>query len=233
MRLNKFLAQSGVASRRKSDELIKMATTEVNGKVCMDPAYKVGPNDKVLFDGKKLSLTKEKIVLMFNKPSNIITTVKDNEGRKTVMDYIHNKVRVSPVGRLDKDTKGLLLLTNDGDLHQYLTHPKNEVPKDYEVIIEGKLDLKDSKKISRGIYIGYKEYGKAEILNNNCHKGRSTIIIRLKQGKKREIRRIFFRLGKKLLHLKRIKYSNITLGDLKEGEYRQLTKNEINKLYDI
>ena len=232
MRLNKFLAQSGVASRRKSDELIQMATTEVNGKVCLDPAYKVSPDDKVCFDGKRLVLIIDKVVLMLNKPEKVITTVQDTHGRKTVIDLIKSKIRLSPIGRLDKNTKGLLLLTNDGTLHQYLTHPSHQVPKDYEAVIEGKLTQENIIKLKRGIYIGNKEYGKAEILKQNTIKGRSTIILRLRQGKKREIRRIFFRFNKKLYSLKRIKYAKLTLGNLKEGEYRQLTTNEINSLYD-
>jgi len=232
MRLNKFLAQSGVASRRKSDELIQMATTEVNGKVCLDPAYKVSPDDKVCFDGKRLVPIKDKVVLMLNKPEKVITTVQDTHGRKTVIDLIKSRIRLSPIGRLDKNTKGLLLLTNDGTLHQYLTHPSHQIPKDYEAVIEGKLTQENIIKLKRGIYIGNKEYGKAEILKQNTIKGRSTIILRLRQGKKREIRRIFFRFNKKLYSLKRIKYAKLTLGDLKEGEYRQLTTNEINSLYD-
>ena len=232
MRLNKFLAQSGIASRRKSDELIQMATTEVNGKVCLDPAYKVSPDDKVCFDGKRLVLIIDKVVLMLNKPEKVITTVQDTHGRKTVIDLIKSKIRLSPIGRLDKNTKGLLLLTNDGTLHQYLTHPSHQVPKDYEAVIEGKLTQENIIKLKRGIYIGNKEYGKAEILKQNTIKGRSTIILRLRQGKKREIRRIFFRFNKKLYSLKRIKYAKLTLGNLKEGEYRQLTTNEINSLYD-
>ena len=232
MRLNKFLAQSGVASRRKSDELIQMATTEVNGKVCLDPAYKVRPDDKVCFDGKRLVPIIDKVVLMLNKPEKVITTVQDTHGRKTVIDLIKSKIRLSPIGRLDKNTKGLLLLTNDGTLHQYLTHPSHQVPKDYEAVIEGKLTQENIIKLKRGIYIGNKEYGKAEILKQNTIKGRSTIILRLRQGKKREIRRIFFRFNIKLYSLKRIKYAKLTLGDLKEGEYRQLTTNEINSLYD-
>ena len=232
MRLNKFLAQSGVASRRKSDELIQMATTEVNGKVCLDPAYNVSPEDKVCFDGKRLVPIRDKIVLMLNKPEKVITTVQDTHGRKTVIDLIRSKIRISPIGRLDKNTKGLLLLTNDGTLHQYLTHPSHQIPKDYEAIIEGKLTQDNIIKLNRGIYIGNKEYGKAEILKQNTIKGRSTIILRLRQGKKREIRRIFFRFNKKIYSLKRIRYAELTLGDLKEGEYRQLTKNEINSLYD-
>ena len=170
---------------------------------------------------------------MLNKPEKVITTVQDTHGRRTVMDLISSRIRLSPVGRLDQQTRGLLLLTNDGDLHQYLTHPKNKIPKDYEAIIEGRLSTDNIKKLTRGIYIGDKEYGKAEIIKQKTHKGRSRIILRLRQGKKREIRRVFFRMKKKLISLKRIGYSNLTLGSLKEGEYRQLSTKEINSLYDL
>ena len=233
MRLNKFLARAGIASRRKSDELIQMATTTVNGKVCLDPAYKVDLKDSICFDGKKVVVDSKKVVLMLNKPKKVITTVKDTHGRKTVMDFVPSKLRLTPVGRLDQNTTGLLLLTNDGDLQQYLTHPKNKVPKDYEVLIEGKIDMKNIQKLKSGIYIGYKEYGKGEVLEQKTIKGRSKIILRMKQGKKREIRRIFHRLNKKLISLKRIGYASIKLGNLSEGECRQLTKNEINDLYQI
>ena len=231
MRLNKFLAKSGVASRRKSDELIQMATTEVNGKVCIDPAYNVTPNDSVYFDGKKVKLIEDKVVYMLNKPEKVITTVSDTHGRKTVMDYINSKFRLTPIGRLDQQTTGLLLLTNDGDLHQYLTHPSNMVAKDYEAIIEGKISYNQRKKLKRGIYIGYKEYGRAEIIKQETLKGRSNVQLRLRQGKKREIRRIFFRLKIKLLSLRRIGYSNLKLGNLKLGEYRKLNPKEIKSLY--
>ena len=231
MRLNKFLAKAGVASRRKSDELIQMATTKVNGKVCLDPAYQVKIKDLIHFDGKKIIVEKKKIVFMLHKPKKVITTVKDTHGRKTVMDFIPSKLRITPIGRLDQNTTGLLLLTNDGDLQEYLTHPKNQVPKDYEVYIDGKLNMKDIQKLKRGIYIGYNEYGKAGVLEQKIHKGRSRILLRMKQGKKREIRRIFHRLNKKLISLKRIGFASLKLGDLKEGEYRELTKNEIYKLY--
>ena len=233
MRLNKFLARAGIASRRKSDELIQMATTTVNGKVCLDPAYKVDLKDSICFDGKKVVVDSKKVVLMLNKPKKVITTVKDTHGRKTVMDFVQSKLRLTPVGRLDQNTTGLLLLTNDGDLQQYLTHPKNKVPKDYEVLIEGKIDMKNIQKLKSGIYIGYKEYGKGEVLEQKTIKGRSKIIFRMKQGKKREIRRIFHRLNKKLISLKRIGYASVKLGNLSEGECRQLTKNEINDLYQI
>ena len=167
---------------------------------------------------------------MLHKPKKVITTVRDTHGRKTVMDFIPSKLRITPVGRLDQNTTGLLLLTNDGDLQQYLTHPKNKVPKDYEVYIEGKLNINQVQKLKSGLYIGYKEYGKAEILEQKVHKGRSKIILRMRQGKKREIRRIFHRLNKKLISLKRIGFASLKLGNLREGEYRELTQNEINKL---
>ena len=233
MRLNKFLAKAGIASRRKSDELIQMATTMVNGKVCLDPAYHVKKEDSVHFDGKKVIVEKKKIVLMLHKPKKVITTVRDTHGRKTVMDFIPSKFRITPVGRLDQNTTGLLLLTNDGDLQEYLTHPKNKVSKDYEVYIEGKLNIDQIKKLKSGLYIGHKEYGKAEILEQKVHKGRSKIILRMRQGKKREIRRIFHRLNKKLISLKRIGFASLKLGNLREGEYRELTHNEINKLYSL
>ena len=230
MRLNKFLSQSGIASRRKSDELIKMATTEVNGVLCFDPAYDVKKSDVVKYDGKKISVIEKKIVIMLHKPKNIISTVSDTHDRKTVMDLIPKNIHLNPVGRLDKDTTGLLLLTNDGELHQYLTHPKNEIPKDYEVIIEGKLDQLQIKKIKKGIYIGHKEYGRAKVLNQETKKGRSRVVLQLTQGKKREIRRLFYRLGLKLLTLKRIKFSKLSLGNLKIGEFIKLNKQQIQSL---
>ena len=230
MRLNKYLARSGVASRRQSDDLIRRATTEINGQICLNPAYYVKPNDKVLYDGRKISPVGEKIVIMLNKPKNVITTVKDDCGRKTVMDLLKIKTRVTPVGRLDKNTTGLLLLTNDGKLQHYLTHPSNGVIKSYEAIIEGRLDYKCVEKISKGIYIGYNEYGRAEIVSQNTRKSRSKIVLKLKQGKKREIRRIFFRLRKKLISLKRIGYSNLSLGNLREGDSRYLQNKEIRLL---
>jgi len=230
MRLNKFLAQAGVASRRKSDELIQMATTEVNGIICNDPAYNVKKSDIVKYDGKKITPIKKKIVVMLHKPKKVITTVKDTHGRKTVMDYVPNGIKLVPVGRLDKNTTGLLLLTNDGDLHQFLTHPKNQILKDYELIIDGRISKVQIQKLKRGIYIGEQEYGRAEIIEQNTKKSRSNVILRLRQGKKREIRRIMFRLKIKLLSLKRIRFSNLYLGDLLEGEYRILSNQEIKAL---
>ena len=231
MRLNKFLAQAGVASRRKADELIQMATTEVNGKICLDPAYDVKDSDVIKYDGQKVKPVQEKIVIMLHKPKKVITTVKDTHGRKTVLDIVPSKYRLTPVGRLDQDTTGLLLLTNDGDLHQYLTHPKNRIPKDYEAVIEGRMTASQIQKLIRGIYIGDKEYGKAEIVSQDTKKGRSVVILRLHQGKKREIRRIMHRLKLKLISLKRIRFAGLELGDLPEHHYRTLNEKEVKLLH--
>ena len=207
-----------------------MATTEVNGKICLDPAYKVKKEDIVRYDGKKVGPINKTFVIMLNKPKNVISTMKDNLGRRIVKDYIPKKIKLNPIGRLDQNTTGLLLFTNDGDLQQFLTHPKNKVSKDYEAIIEGRLSSTQKRKIHSGVYIGQKEFGKAEILNQITKKTRSKVLLRLRQGKKREIRRIFFKLKFQLHALKRIGFSEIKLGDLKEGHYRQLTKSEISCL---
>ena len=207
-----------------------MATTEVNGIICLDPAFQVYENDIVEYDGQKISPINKTIVIMLNKPKKVITTVKDTHNRKTVMDFIPNKFRLTPIGRLDQNTTGLLLFTNDGDLHQFLTHPKNKIPKDYEAIIEGRITLAQKQKIKKGIYIGFKEYGQAEVLEQSTQKTRSKVILRLRQGKKREIRRIFYKLNVKLISLKRISFSQIKLGNLEEGSHRALNKREISLL---
>ena len=207
-----------------------MATTEVNGKICLNPAYDVTEKDIVRYDGRRIDIINETIVVMLNKPKKVISTVKDTHNRKIVMDYIPKKFRLTPIGRLDQNTTGLLLFTNDGDLQQFLTHPKNNVSKDYEAIIEGRLSPLQKRKIKKGIYIGFKEFGQAEVLDQVTEKTRSKVTLRLRQGKKREIRRIFFKLKVKLFSLKRISFSKIKLGTLKEGEYRELRKNEISLL---
>ena len=168
-----------------------MATTEVNGKICLNPAYDVREKDIVRYDGQKIEPINKTFVIMLNKPKNVISTMKDTMGRKIVTDFIPKKFPLNPIGRLDRNTTGLLLFTNDGDLHQLLTHPKNKISKDYEAIIEGKLSSNQKRKIQRGIYIGQKEFGQAEILNQITEKTRSKVLLRLRQGKKREIRRIF------------------------------------------
>ena len=230
MRLNKFLAKSGIASRRKSDELIKMATTTVNEEIILDPAYNVEEKDLVRFDGKLLKIDEEKIVIILNKPKNVITSVSDQFGRKTVMHFLKSKKRLVPIGRLDKDSTGLLLLTNDGDLHQYLTHPKNQIPRQYIVIIEEIIDSLKLKRITKGLSIGEGEIGRARVISQKIIKGRCEARLELKQGKKREVRRIFRSVKIKLFSLHRVSFGSINIGSLKTGESRYLQKNEIKNL---
>ena len=230
MRLNKFLAKSGIASRRKSDELIKMATTSVNEEIILDPAYNVEEKDIVRFDGKLLKIDEEKIVIILNKPKNVITSVSDQFGRKTVMHFLKSKKRLAPIGRLDKDSTGLLLLTNDGDLHQYLTHPKNQIPRQYIVVIEKIIDSSKLKRITRGLSIGEGEIGKAMVISQKMIKGRCEARLELKQGKKREVRRIFRSVKIKLFSLHRVSFGSINIGSLKIGESRFLKENEIKNL---
>ena len=230
MRLNKYLSRSGVASRRKSDELIKMATTTVNNEIVLDPAFEVGKNDEIRYDGKLLKIDNQKVVIAFNKPKNVITSVYDPFNRKIVMDYIQHKKRLVPVGRLDKDSTGLLLLTNDGDLHHYLTHPKNEVIREYDVSIDRVIKSKEIYRMKKGVSIGEGEIGKAKVVNQKIIKGRVKVRLILKQGKKREIRRTFRTLKIKLYSLKRVSFAGVELNGLKESEYRILNENEINRL---
>ena len=230
MRLNKFLAQAGVASRRESDRLIQKGTTTVNGQLVTDPAFNVSEKDEITYDGKYLTIQEKTVVYMLNKPKGVITTARDTHGRKTVMDMIPSPRRLFPVGRLDKDTTGLILITDNGELANYLMHPKNRVSRYYEVEIEGRLSLKEIAKIKKGIFIGNGEFGSGEIVSQDTQRGRSIIEIRLRQGKKREVRRIFQFLDKKVYLLRSYKYGSMVLGDLKMGQWRGLTKAEVEKL---
>ena len=196
--------------------------------------FKIAPNvqkgDIVRYDNRIVKLENQFITILLNKPLGVITTVKDTHNRKTVMDLVNVSTRIFPIGRLDKNTSGAILLTNDGDLHQYLSHPKNKVEKDYEVVIEGLISDSQKQKLKKGIYIGYGEYGKAEILSQIKLKKRSTVILRLTQGKKREIRRIFLRLKIRLISIIRIRISGLSLGKLKIGKFRILNETEVKSL---
>ncbi|MFC1565727.1 pseudouridine synthase [Candidatus Neomarinimicrobiota bacterium] len=230
MRLNKYLAQSGVASRRESDRLIQEGTVTVNGQVMINPAYQVQESDEVTFDSKVLTPQESTVVYMLNKPKNVITTARDEYGRKTVMDLIPSNRRLFPIGRLDRDTTGIILITDNGELANYLMHPKNRVSRFYEAEIEGQLNPKEIAKIKKGIFIGDGEFGRGEIVKQVTRKTRSTITIRLQQGKKREIRRIFYSLGKKMYSLHRFQYGTMVLGNLQPGQWRGLTQKEVNSL---
>ena len=230
MRLNKYLAKSGLASRRKSDELIKMATTTVNNEIILDPAYKVNENDEIRYDGRLLQIDQDKVVIMFNKPLGIITSMDDPKNRPVIADYFPKNMRLFPVGRLDKNTTGLLLVTNNGDLANKLMHPKNLIPKIYEAETDLLLNTKLISKIKKGVFIGYNQWAKAIVVNQKKIKSRILVTLQLHHGKNREIRRLFNKINRRLFSLKRVRYGDLELGNLPLGKFRELNKIELNKV---
>ena len=230
MRLNKFIAKSGECSRRQADKYVKGGSVTVNGSLELNPAYQVLGADDIRFDGRRITSSEKTITILLNKPMGYITTSHDPFKRKTVMDLINHKERLFPIGRLDKDTTGLLLLTNDGNLANLLTHPKNKIPRIYELEIDKPFESWEKKKISKKIYIGQKQWGKAEILEQKKNKGRTTVLLRLYQGKKREIRRIVYRMKKTLFSLKRTQFGPIHLDNTPIGGFRELSETEIKLL---
>ena len=230
MRLNKYLALSGVSSRRMADDLIKAATTTVNDIVITDPAFRVKDDDIIRYDGKNIKINQNHIVIMFNKPIGVITSMDDPKNRPVVADYFPTKMRLFPVGRLDKNTTGLLLVTNNGDLANKLMHPKNLIPKIYEAETDLILDTALISKIKKGVFIGYNQWAKAKVLNQKKSKSRIIVTLQLHHGKNREIRRLFNKINRKLFSLNRVKYGDLKLGNLPLGKYRELNKTELNKV---
>lgn len=234
MKLFKFISSSGIISRRKAQESIQLAMVTVNNVVIMDPFFDIDPiKDIVRLDDQKIVLSSISTTLVLYKPKGFISSRSDEMGRKTIFDLIPRKPFLNHVGRLDKDTTGLILLTNDGDLSQFLTHPKNKIPKEYIAETNDIIDKKTIQKIERGIFIGSGEKGKAKIVSQEKIKKTIHVKMILRQGKKNEIRRIFKFSGLKLISLKRIKFGNITLDQLKEGQWRELTKKEKQYLKEI
>jgi pseudouridine synthase len=227
VKLFKFISSSGIVSRRKAQESIQLAMVTVNNTVVMDPFSDIDPlKDIVRLDDQKIISNTKTTTLVLYKPKGFISSRSDELGRKTIFNLIPRKPFLNHVGRLDKDTTGLILLTNDGDLSQFLTHPKNKIPKEYIAQTNEIISEKIIKKIEKGIFIGSGEKGKAKIISQEKIKNTVHVIMILRQGKKNEIRRIFKFSGLNLIALKRIKFGSITLNQLKEGQSRELTKKE-------
>lgn len=234
MRINKFLAEQGVASRRGSDEIIAERRVTINGKTAK-AGDDVSPSDVVELDGKMLSHKVKYEYYMLNKPKGCVCTVKDEKGRKTVMDFLpSSSARVVPVGRLDYDTEGLLILTNDGDLAFRLTSPKSEIPKTYLVRIEGGITEKELNRLRAGVEI---ERGvvtkkcKIRILETN--KSFTKLNVVLTEGKNREIRKMFEVVGKQVDFLKRVMIGELRLTGLDRGQARKLTREEVFYLQNL
>lgn len=228
MRLNKYIAHAGVCSRRKAGDLVKAGEIKVNGKTETNPAIELEPTDTVEYQGRVLRVHSKKIYLLLNKPKNVITTMEDDRGRKTVWDVVQSKVntKIYPVGRLDRNTTGLLLMTNDGDLAHKLSHPSKKVKKIYQVVLDKPLTEIDINKISKGVTL---EDGKAvvDVVTYIQESPPTHIGVELHSGKNRIIRRIFEHLGYQVVTLDRVYYAGLTKKDLPRGWSRLLKKKEI------
>lgn len=234
MRINKYLSSCGVCSRRKAEKLILLGEVSVNGKRIKDLATLIDiQNDEVRLRGKSIKLEDTKVYYMLNKPSGVISASSSKYGEKTVVDLIEdNSYRLFPVGRLDKDTTGLIILTNDGELTNILTHPSFEMEKSYEALIKGHITSPELDKLKKGVMLDGKKTARAKLRLIKKKGNNSLVEITLIEGRKRQVKRMFERVGHSVLTLKRTMEGGLTLGDLKEGESRLLSKKEIKKLYD-
>jgi len=231
MPLNKYLAHSGVCSRRDAVDIIKTGKVKVNGEVMREPGYKVAPTDTVIVNGKKLNIVKDLVYILLNKPKDYITTTEDEKGRKTVLDLIKNatKEKIYPVGRLDRNTSGVLLLTNDGELTQKLTHPSNEIKKLYAVTLDRPLSKADFEKIVEGVQL---EDGLAKVdaLGYTDPKDKSQVGVEIHSGKNRIVRRIFEHLKYDVKNLDRVIFAGLTKKNVERGKWRLLSEKEVRDL---
>ena len=233
-RLQKFLANNGIAARRKCEEYIVDGRVKVNGKVVTQLGVKVNPDkDIVEFDGKVVNKSEKKVYILLNKPIGYVTTAKDQFDRPTVLDLVKVDEKVLPVGRLDMYTSGALILTNDGEFIYKVTHPKYEVEKTYTVTVKGIVTQEDVEKLTNGVKIDDYISGKAKvkILKTNEEKNFSRVQITIHEGKNREVRKMCEAIGKKVLALHRRKIGNLDVKNLALGNWRYLTKREVEDLY--
>ena len=232
-RLNKYLASCGVASRRESEKLILDGRVKVNGKVVKELGTQVNENnDRVSVDGNLVKPVLDYSYIMMYKPKGCVTTMKDDKGRKTVYSYLEdlNIPHLVPVGRLDYDTEGLLLLTNDGELVHALTHPSHEVPKTYVVKVEGEVPEHKLAQLRKGVEIDGVKTAKAKVKLVEFKDNISRFEMTIHEGRNRQIRKMFEAVGEEVIFLKRISVGNVRLGGLARGTYRYLNDDEIEYL---
>ncbi|MDI6602312.1 MAG: pseudouridine synthase [Thermoanaerobacteraceae bacterium] len=231
MRISKYLSTSGITSRRKAEKLVETGRIKVNNKVITDLSYKINPEtDILMLDGNIIKHDTNKIYIKLFKPAGYITSLKDEFGRQTVFNLINLKERIFPVGRLDKDTRGLLLLTNDGDLAYKITHPKYEVTKIYKVLVKGIPTNENITMLEKGIeFEGMKTYP-AKITITKTYQDSCDLLIKIHEGKKRQIRKMFEFIGNSVIDLLRLKIGPIDLGNLKEGQWEYLNRKELDSL---
>lgn len=232
-RLQKVIAESGYASRRKAEELILKGKVLVNGKVANVLGIKVKKGDEITVEGKMIDAV-EKVYFLLNKPRGVISSAADEKGRKTVTELIETEKRVFPIGRLDYDTTGLLLLTNDGELTNILTHPKSNVPKTYLAKLDRLIAIEDFYKIKEGIAIDGKvvRIQHLKLKKSDKKKEKSYIELTITEGRNHIVKKLFKQLGYNVDKLTRTHYANLSLGTLLSGEYRTLTRKEVHELYN-
>lgn len=229
IRLQKYISNSGVTSRRKAEELISQGRVKVNGIVATLGCSVDETNDVVEIDSKVISNKENKIYIMLNKPTGYLSSVSDDRGRKTVLDLVKVKERIFPVGRLDFDTEGLLILTNDGEFTYKITHPKFEITKTYIANLNKKVSSKDLEILLQGVNI--EDYiAKANEISL-INEDKNEVLITISQGKNRQVRKMFEKIGYKVITLKRISIGNLMLGTLKTGEFKTLSQKELDKLF--
>jgi 23S rRNA pseudouridine2605 synthase/16S rRNA pseudouridine516 synthase len=234
VRINKYLAMCGVASRRAADQLVLEGKVSVNGRIADEPGFKVDPrNDEVIVDGRLMARPEaKKVYILFNKPRNVITTSHDERDRQQILDFIDVRERVFPVGRLDRKSTGLLLLTNDGTLAHRLMHPSSMVQKEYLAVLDEKFPPSMLQKLTGGMRL--KDTGekvspcKAKIIDDGM-----SVLVSIHEGKNHQVRRMFSTLGFEVKRLDRVAYAGLTAGELRRGEWRFLSRNEVDRLYRL
>lgn len=234
-RLQKVIANSGYTSRRKAEELIINNKVCVNGEIVNTLGYKVNKNDIITIDDVVINKNTNYEYYILNKPREVICSVSDDANRKCVVDFIKTDARIYPVGRLDYDTTGLIILTNDGELANILMHPKNRVYKTYIAKINGILNELDFKKLRKGVLIDKRvlKIDHFKVKSIDKLKNTSLVEVTIHEGRNHIVRKLFEKLGYDVLKLNRNKYANLSLDNLKSGEYRELSKNEIDSLYKL
>lgn len=230
MRLQKFIATCGIASRRHAEELISEGRVQVNGVIVTKMGVTVSPDDRVECDGKPVKLKDDFVYIMLNKPAGYVTTVADPEGRKTVMDLLTGiKERVYPVGRLDYDTTGLLIMTNDGDFTFLSTHPGHEINKTYLAVVPGIPSEDELNKMRNGIMLDGRPTSRAKVELVEAKRSNAVLRITIHEGRNRQVKRMCEAIGRPVLDLMRISFGGLALGDLEPGEWRYLSADEIKR----
>jgi len=234
-RLQKVLAHAGVASRRQSEELILAGRVTVNGKIVRKLGTKVDPDvDDIRVDTVRLKTPKNPVAFLVMKPKGYLCTTQDERGRPTVLQLLpDSERRLYPVGRLDEDSEGLIILTDDGSLTQLVTHPKHGVPKTYELRIRGKLQGEDVRRVESGVWLAEGRTGPSRIRIKKRGRETSRVQVTLTEGRNRELRRIFARIGHPVLSLRRIRIGNLVVGKLRRGQWRKLNQREIRELKSL